>query len=153
MSPHLTGETVEIVGINSDTNGHSCEEHHTCGCVLAEDTLIRLRKHQVYINGHEQSAVGVYWVSDGVDQCLVGFLHCHQVKHLKNWKELSVKLQRCTLTTLTALRSATNTRRTLVVQLGLLYQVMNPTKLRKQKTNYKVLPKLLRMWIHIQTPI
>ena len=36
----------------------------------------------MYINGHEQSAVGVYWVSDGVDQCLVGFLHRHQVKHL-----------------------------------------------------------------------
>ena len=57
------------------------------------------------------------------------------------------------MTTLTALQSATNTRRTLVVQLWLLYQVMNPTKLGKQKTNYKVLPKLLRMWIHIQTPI
>ena len=33
-------------------------------------------------NGHEKSAVGVYWVSDGVDRCLVGYLHCHQVKHL-----------------------------------------------------------------------
>ena len=67
MLSHLTGENVEIVGINSHTNGHSCEEHHTCGCVLAEDTLVRLRKHQLYINGYEQSAVGVYWVSDGVD--------------------------------------------------------------------------------------
>ena len=66
MSSHLTGETVEIVGINSHPNGHSCEEHHTCGCVLAEDTLVRLQKHQVYINGYEQT-VGVYWVSDGVD--------------------------------------------------------------------------------------
>ena len=82
MSTHPTGEIVEIVGINSNTNGHSCEEHHTCGCVLAEDTLVRLRKHQVFINGHEQSAVGVYWVSDGVDRCLGGFIHCHQVKHL-----------------------------------------------------------------------
>ena len=82
MLSHPTGETVEIVGINSHTNGHSCEEHHTCGCVLAEDTLVRLRKHQVYINRYEQSAVGVYWISDGVDQCLVGFLHHHQVKHL-----------------------------------------------------------------------
>ena len=82
MSSHLLGEIVEIVGINSNTNGHSCEEHHTFGCVLEEDTLVRLRKHQVYINGHEQSAVGVYWVSDSMDQCLVGFLHCHQVKHL-----------------------------------------------------------------------
>ena len=82
MSTHPTGEIVEIVGIKSNTNGHSCEEHDTCGCVLAEDTLVRLRKHQVFIKGHEQSAVGVYWVSDGVDRCLVGFLHCHQVKHL-----------------------------------------------------------------------
>ena len=79
---HPLGEIVEIVGINSNTNGHSCEEHHTCGCVLEEDTLIRLRKRQVYINGREQSAVGVYWVSDGMDQCLVGYLHRHQMKHL-----------------------------------------------------------------------
>ena len=82
MSFHPLGEIVEIVGINSNTNGRSCEEHHTCGCVLEEDSLVQLRKHQVYINGHEQSAVGVYWVSDGVDQCLVGYLHRHQVKHL-----------------------------------------------------------------------
>ena len=82
MSFHPLREIVEIVGINSNTNGHSCEEHHTCGCVLEEDCLVRLRKRQVYINGHEQSAVGVYWVSDGVDQCLVGYLHRHQVKHL-----------------------------------------------------------------------
>ena len=80
MSTHPTGEIVKIVGINSNTS--SCEEHHTCGCVLAEDTLVQLQKHQVFINGHEQSAVGVYWVSDGVDRCHVGFLHHHQVKHL-----------------------------------------------------------------------
>ena len=36
----------------------------------------------MFINRHEQSAVGVYWVSDGVDQCLVGFLPHHQVKNL-----------------------------------------------------------------------
>ena len=82
MSFHPLGEIVEIVGINSNTNGRSCEEHHTCGCVLEEDCLVRLRKRQVYINGREQSAVGVYWVSDGVDRCLVGYLHRHQVKHL-----------------------------------------------------------------------
>ena len=82
MSFHPLGEIVEIVGINSNTNGHSCEEHHTCGRVLEEDSLVQLRKRQVYINGHEQSAVGVYWVSDGVDRCLVGYLHRHQVKHL-----------------------------------------------------------------------
>ena len=67
MSFHPLREIVEIVGINSTTNRRSCEEHHTCGCVLEEDTLVRLRKRQVYISGHEQSVVGVYWVSDGVD--------------------------------------------------------------------------------------
>ena len=66
MSSHPLGGIVEIVGRNSYTNGHSCEEHHTCGCVLEEDSLVRLQKCQVYINGHEQSVV-VYWVSDGVD--------------------------------------------------------------------------------------
>ena len=39
------------------------------------------------------------------------------------------------------------------MQLQLLYQVMNPTKLGKEETNYKVLPKLLQMWIDLQTPI
>ena len=63
MSFHPLREIVEIVGINSNTNGRSCEDHHTCGCVLEEDSLVQLRKHQVYINGHEQSVVGVYWVS------------------------------------------------------------------------------------------
>ena len=41
---------------------------YICGCVLEEDTLVRLQKRQVYINGREQSAVGVYWVSDGMDR-------------------------------------------------------------------------------------
>ena len=84
MSSYLLGEIVEIVGINSNTNGHSCETHHKCGCVLEEDSLVRLRKHQVYINGHKQSVVGVYWVSDGMDQCLVGYLHRCQVKQVPN---------------------------------------------------------------------
>ena len=82
MLSHPLREIIEIVGINSHTNGRSCEEHHTCGCVLEEESLVRLRKCQVYINGHEQSAVGVYWVSDGMDRCLVGYLHQHQVKLL-----------------------------------------------------------------------
>ena len=61
MSFHPLGEIVEIVGIKSNTNGHSCEEHHTCGCVLEEDCLVQLRKCQVYINVHEQSILGVRW--------------------------------------------------------------------------------------------
>ena len=150
MSFHPLRE-VEIVGINSITNGGSCEEHHTCGCVLEEDSLVRLRKHQVYINGHEQSAVGVYWVSDGVDRCLVGFLHHHQVKHLN---KLEGALCQVTEVYSDNSDSPTNTRRTLVVQLRLLYQATNQKKVGKERmTNYKVLPQLLQMLLHLQTPI
>ena len=37
--------------------------------------------------------------------------------------------------------------------IAVLYQVPNPTKLGREETNYKVLPKLLQMWIHLQTLI
>ena len=43
---HMMGVPLDYhsttVGINLNTNGCSCEEHHTCGCVLTEDTLVRL---------------------------------------------------------------------------------------------------------------
>ena len=86
-------------------------------------------------------------MSDGVDQCLVGYLHHHQVKHLN---KLEGALCQVTEVYSDNSDSPTNTRRTLVVQLRLLYQVMNPTKLGMEETNYKVLPKLLQMWIHLQ---
>ena len=89
-------------------------------------------------------------MSDGVDRCLVGYLHHHQVKHLN---KLEGALCQVTEVYSDNSDSPTDTRRTLVVQLRLLYQVMNPTKLGMEETNYKVLPKLLQMWIHLQTPI
>ena len=39
------------------------------------------------------------------------------------------------------------------MQLRLLYQAMNPKKVGEEGTNYKVLPKLLQMWIPLQAPI
>ena len=48
---HPTGVVVEIVGINQNGNGRSCEEHNTCGtAVVMLDTVLRLQKVQV-ING------------------------------------------------------------------------------------------------------
>ena len=74
MSHHPWGQTVEIFGIESPTNGRCCEEHTICGAVLTEDSVVRFRKVQVIINKKEESAIVVFWVSDGVDQCHVGFL-------------------------------------------------------------------------------
>ena len=85
MSIHPLGQTVEIFGIDSPTNGRSCEEHRICGHVLQEDVVVRFRKVQVLIKEKEESATAAFWVSDGIDRCRVGYLPRHHVKH---WKRL-----------------------------------------------------------------
>ena len=95
----------------------------------------------MYINGHEQSAVGVYWVSDGVDRYLVGFLHRRQVKHLNKLEGALCQVMEVYSDNSESPMKCHNTRRTLVVQLWLLCQVMNPTKLGKQKNKLKSPPK------------
>jgi hypothetical protein len=58
MTSHLTGITVEIVGIEASTNGRSCEEHALCGSVVCDDVVVRLRRVQI-INqeqGKEETA-------------------------------------------------------------------------------------------------
>ena len=74
MYYHPRGDTVEIVGVNSTTNGQSCEEHHICSEVMIEDVVLCLRKVQIRINQQEQSAIAAFWVSDGIDRCHVGYL-------------------------------------------------------------------------------
>ena len=78
---HPTGITVEVVGIVMGDRGRSCEEHDVCGTVVEEDTLLRLRKEQILVDGQEETAVSCYWVTDGIDRCRVGFLKRHMVKH------------------------------------------------------------------------
>jgi hypothetical protein len=85
MSFHPTGITVEIVGIACNTQGRSCEEHSTCGELLEEDTVVRLRKVQIIRDGREESAIAAFHVSDGIDRCRVGFLKRHLLKHWKQY--------------------------------------------------------------------
>ena len=67
---HPTGLTVEIVGIESSTNGRSCEQHDVCGSILDDDVVVRLRKIQILNSlGREETAIAAYVVSDGIDQC------------------------------------------------------------------------------------
>ena len=63
MATHPSGITVEIVGIESSTNGRSCEEHDICGSILTEDIVVRLRKVQI-VNGKgvEETAIAANWV-------------------------------------------------------------------------------------------
>ena len=84
MSYHPCGDTVEIVGVNSATNGRSCEEHPICGEVVIEDMVLCLRKVQVLINQQEKSAVMAFWVLDGIDCCHIGHL---PKAYVKKWKQ------------------------------------------------------------------
>ena len=67
MSIHPWGQTVEILGIDSPTNGHTCEGHPICWHVLQEDVVVRFRKVHVVIKEKEESAIAGFWVSDGID--------------------------------------------------------------------------------------
>ena len=84
MLYHPHGDTVKIVGVNSPTNGRSCEEHPIYGWVVIEDVVLCLKKVQVLMNQQEQSAIAAFWVSDGIDCCRVGYL---PKAYVKNWKQ------------------------------------------------------------------
>ena len=81
MPYHPSGILVDIVGINASDKGRSCEEHANCGSVLKIDTLVRFRSVQIWCDGQEEMALAVYWVTDGIDRCRVGFLPRHLLKH------------------------------------------------------------------------
>jgi hypothetical protein len=36
-------------------------------------------------DGKEESALAAYWVGDGIDRCLVGFLPRHLLKHANDY--------------------------------------------------------------------
>jgi hypothetical protein len=82
---HPSGITVEIVGIEANSNGRSCHQHDVCGS-LVEESVLRLRKAQILNSlGREETAIAAYHVSDGIDQCRVGFLQRHFVAHAKTF--------------------------------------------------------------------
>jgi len=84
---HPSGITVEIVGIEAKGNGRSCEQHDVCGSVLDVDVVVRLRRVQIVnrMVNREESAIAAYLVSDGIDQCRVGFLPRHFVPHSRSF--------------------------------------------------------------------
>ncbi len=57
-----------------------------CDSVLGDDVVVRLRKVQIMnSSGKEETAITAYLVSDGIDQCCVGFLHRHFAAHARSF--------------------------------------------------------------------
>ena len=57
---HPSGIVVEVVGIKMGDRGRSCKEHSMCGEVVEEDTLLRLRRVQIEVDGHEETAIAAF---------------------------------------------------------------------------------------------
>ncbi len=54
--------------------------------MLQEDSVVRIRHVQnTGEMGKEESALAVYWISDGIDRCCVGFLPRHLVKQWQQY--------------------------------------------------------------------
>ncbi len=87
MSYHPSGITIEIVGTEASSNGRTCDAHDVLsGSDLSDDVVVRLRKLQILnTKGAEETTIAAYLVSDGIDQCQVGFLPRHLVPHAKNY--------------------------------------------------------------------
>jgi hypothetical protein len=68
-SPHL-----EIVGLHSNSNGHSCCQHKCCGEHVKVGDVLRLVKCVVTINSQAEEAVKLVKIEDSTNCCTVSFV-------------------------------------------------------------------------------
>ena len=78
METSNRSNTVEVVGITRGNRGHSCDKHQVCRNIVC--TGMKLRLQSVRIFNDQKDAIAVYSVSNGSDQCHVGFLPKHYIK-------------------------------------------------------------------------
>jgi hypothetical protein len=87
-SYHPDGLTVDIVGLIASNRGRNCDGHPFCGEIVQLDVVVRFRREMIYVAGgtdggpgREEPAIVVYWVTDGIDACCIGFLPRHMNHH------------------------------------------------------------------------
>jgi hypothetical protein len=66
--------SIEIVGLNSSTNGRSCVQHSVCGNHLEKGDLVRLIPVVLDIEGRLENAVKCVKIAGGTETCTVGFI-------------------------------------------------------------------------------
>ncbi len=68
-----SGRVVDVVGMAIGDCVRSCEEHHICGCILHPDVHVRFVREEIMVEGKIEVAISVYWVTDSVERCCIGF--------------------------------------------------------------------------------
>ena len=142
-SHHPPGITVEIVGINSGTNGRSCYQHDICGSVIEEDSVVRLRKMQIRNSiGREETAIAAFHVTDGIDQCHVGYLPRHFVPHASSFDGVLAQVTEVYSPTNESLRKRKKFRHNMGCCVATLITALPETTARANKTTNAFLSKI-----------
>ena len=81
MATRRESIVLEIIGTRVGDRYRRCDEHNVCGVVVEEDVVVRLRKEQMLVDGKEETAIAVHWVTGGDDRCRLGFLKRSMVMH------------------------------------------------------------------------
>ena len=80
---------IEIVGLDSSTNGRSCTCHAICGQYVFVDDVLRLVKCVVTVNGKTEDAVKLVKIKDATDSCTVAFVPRVAINNPKVIKNLN----------------------------------------------------------------
>jgi hypothetical protein len=65
---------LEIVGLNSHSNGRYCSVHAVCGDHVRVGDVLRLVETVVTVDGHLEDAVKLVKITDGGEGCTVAFI-------------------------------------------------------------------------------
>jgi hypothetical protein len=91
-SYHPDGLTVDIVGIIASDRGRNCDDHTFCGEIVNLDVVVCFCREMIHIAGgtdgepgEEEPAIVVFWVTNGIDVCRIGFLPRHMNHHVARY--------------------------------------------------------------------
>ncbi len=94
-SYHPDGLTVDIIGILASDCGRNCDDHPFCGEFVNLVAVVRFRCEMIHVAGgtdgrpgREELAIIVYWVTNGIDACRIGFLPWHMNHHAARYDRI-----------------------------------------------------------------
>ncbi len=91
-SYHPDGLTVDIVGIIASDRERNCDKYPFCGEIVQLGVVVCFRREMILVGGgtnggpgREELVIVVYWVTNGIDACCIGFLHRHMNHHAAHY--------------------------------------------------------------------
>jgi hypothetical protein len=131
---HPEGFTVNIVAIIAINHGHNCLDHPFCGEIVQLDVVVHFCREMIHVAGgtdggpgREEPTIVVYWMTNWIDACRIGFLPWHMNHHAARYDGVLGQTTDTSVpaTTITpSVRSGTGTWDSVVQQISLPSMVM-----------------------------